>query len=93
MLAFVRRLLPGSADGGDVEPATGKEARKLKHRKRRLRRRIKDLEKVVDGSCGGSCAKRPVPKGALAASKQLKELRAEMRRIDERLEAGGALED
>lgn len=91
MLAALKRLLPGG-DEEEVEPATGIEARKLKHRKRRLRQRIKDLEGAVHGSCS-SCMKKDVPASAKAASRQLRELEDRLAHIEARLEAGRELED
>lgn len=91
MLQALKRLIPGGDDEEEVEPATGVEARKLKHRKRRLRNQIKDLEGAVKGSCS-SCMKKDVPSSARRASKQLKELKARKAHIERRLEAGEELE-
>jgi hypothetical protein len=92
MLQALKRLIPGAGEEEEVEPATGIEARKLKHRKRKLRKQIKDLEGAVEGSCS-SCMKTDVPAGARMASKQLRQLKERKARIEKRLEAGREVED
>lgn len=85
-------LLDGLLDRDDeVEPpADDLERRKLEHEKRKLERRISTLEKALDRTCGAACAKSPIRKDRLAASRELKERRARLETVEARLQADGA---
>lgn len=69
-------------------PEDDLERRKLEHEKRKLERRISDLEKALDRTCGAACAKSPIRKDRLAASRELKERRARLETVEARLDAG-----
>lgn len=74
-----------------VEPPEDEmERRRLEHEKRKLERRISDLEKALDRTCGAACARSPIRKDRLAASRELKERRARLEEIEARLAADAA---
>lgn len=85
-------LLEGLLGSGDpVEPPEDDlERRKLEHEKRKLERRISTLEKALDRTCGAACAKSPIRKDRLAASRELKERRARLDEVEARLAAEAA---
>lgn len=71
-----------------VEPPEDRlERRRLEHEKRKIERRIRKLEKALDKSCGAQCAKSPIRKDRLAASRELKARRERLEEIEARLAA------
>lgn len=88
-VALLERLL-GRDEPAPEPPASPKERRRLEHEERKLKRRIKRLEKELDKTHCSTCAKAPIDDQRLAMSRALKDAKADLEHVRARLDAGEA---